>query len=162
MTMPFTELFQRETMRRPGQPVEKVNIEKISLFMPHVIPSDMEKIQLYKTIESKSSLSVTYRARQCDTITVPQSTTFSWRLSVKTSPEKPRYIIIAFQTNRDGNKKANPSIFDHCNLKNMFVMMNQDRYPSVDYNLSFPNQQFSRAYRAAATFSEKFYGMDQI
>ena len=128
--------------------------------MPHVIPSDMEKMQLYKTIESKSSLSVAYRARQCDTTTVPQSTTFCWRFSVKTSPEKPRYIIIAFQTNRDGNQEANPSIFDHCNLKNMFVMMNQDRYPAVDYNLSFPNQQFSRAYRAAATFSEKFYGMD--
>lgn len=142
--------------------VGKVNIEKISWFMPHVIPSDMEKMQLYKTIESKSSLSVAYRARQCDTITVPQSTTFSWRLSVKTSPEKPRYIIIAFQTNRDGNQEANPSIFDHCDLKNMYVMMNQDRYPAVDYNLSFPNQQFSRAYRAAATFSEKFYGMDQI
>ena len=41
-------------------------------------------------------------------------------------------------------------------------MMNQDRYPAVDYHLSFPNQQFSRAYRAAATFSEKFYGLDHI
>src|SRR6218665_2013266 len=107
--------------------------------MPHVIPSDMEKMQLYKTIESKFPFSVPYRPRQCDTITVPKSTTFSWRLSVKTSPEKPRYIIIAFQTNRDGNQEANPSLFDHYNLKNMFVMMNQDRYPAVDFNLSFPN-----------------------
>ena len=40
--------------------------------------------------------------------------------------------------------------------------MNQDRYPAVDYDLSFPNQKFSRAYRAAATFSEKFLGMDQL
>ena len=40
--------------------------------------------------------------------------------------------------------------------------MNQERYPAVDYNLSFPNEQFSRAYRAAAIFSEKFYGMDQL
>src|SRR6218665_1425484 len=114
--------------------------------MQHVIPSDMEKMQLYKNIESKSSLSVAYRARQYDTITVPQSTTFTWRLS----------IIIAFQTNGDGNEEANPSIFDHCDLTNMVVMMNQDRSPAVDYNLSFPNQQFSRAYRAAATFSENF------
>src|SRR5688572_1216298 len=41
-------------------------------------------------------------------------------------------------------------------------MMNQERYPAVDYDLSFPNQEFSRAYRDAATFSEKFYGMDQL
>ena len=28
--------------------------------------------------------------------------------------------------------------------------------------MSFPNQQFARAYYDAATFSEKFYGMDQL
>lgn len=140
----------------------KVNLDKISLFIPHVIPSDMERMQLYKTIESKATLPVAYRARQCDTITVPQSTTFSWRLSVKTSPEKPRYIIVGFQTDKDGSQEANPSIFDHCDLKNMYIMLNQERYPAVDYNLSFPNQQFSRAYREAATFSEKFYGMNDL
>src|SRR6218665_683553 len=37
-----------------AEAVGKVNIKKISWFMPHVIPSDMEKVQLYKTIESKS------------------------------------------------------------------------------------------------------------
>ena len=140
----------------------KVNIDKISWFVPHVIPSDMEKLELYKTIESKVSLPCAYRARQCDTITVPRSTTFSWPLSIKTSPETPRYIIVAFQTNRDGGQERNPSIFDHCNLKNMYVMMNQTRYPAVDYNLSFPNQQFSRAYGEASLFSEKFYGMDEL
>lgn len=140
----------------------KVNIDRISWFMPHIIPADLEKMQLYKTIESKATLPLAFRARQCDTIPVPQSTTFNWRLGVKTSPEKPRYILVAFQTNRDGDQERNSSIFDHCDLKNMYIMMNQERYPAVDYNLSFPNQQFSRAYLDAATFSEKFYGMDQL
>ena len=140
----------------------KVNIDRISWFMPHIIPADMERMQLYKTIETKATLPIAYRARQCDTITVPQSTTFSWRLSVKTSPEKPRYILVGFQTDRDGNQEANPSIFDHCDLKNMYIMMNQERYPAVDYNLSLPNQQFSRAYYEASRFSAKFYGMDQL
>jgi len=57
-------------------------MEKMELYKT-VESNDMEKMQLYKTVESKSSLSVAYRARQtrqCDTITVPQSTTFSWRL----------------------------------------------------------------------------------
>lgn len=121
----------------------KVNLDKISLFMPHVIPSDMERTEIYKTIESKKSLSVAYRARECDTITVPQSTTFPWKLSIKVSPEKPRYIIVGFQTDKDGNQEANPSVFDHCDLKNMYIMLNKVRYPAVDYNLSFPNQQFS-------------------
>ncbi|XP_065654943.1 uncharacterized protein LOC136081546 [Hydra vulgaris] len=103
----------------------KVNLDKISLFMPHVIPSDLERVNLYKSIESKVTLPVTFCARQCDTITVPQSTTFSWRLSVKTSPEKPRYIIVGFQTNKDGNQEVNSSIFDHCDLKNINIMLMQ-------------------------------------
>ncbi|XP_065654869.1 uncharacterized protein LOC136081481 [Hydra vulgaris] len=78
------------------------------------------------------------------------------RLIVKTSPEKPRYIIVGFQTNKDGNQEVNSSIFDHCDLKNMYIMLNQERYPAVDYNLSFPNHQFSKAYRDASVFSEKF------
>src|SRR5688572_24933250 len=130
--------------------------------MPHVTPSDMERMKLAKTILSKASIPVAYRARQCDTITVPQSTTVSWRLSVKTAPEKPRWVVVGFQTNRSGDQLHNPSIFDHCNLKNMYVMLNQERYPAVDYDLSFPNQKVSRAYKDAATFSEKFYGMDQL
>jgi len=120
----------------------KVKLDKISLFMPSVLPSDNEKLQLFKTIDSKATVPATYRARQCDSIVVPQSTTFSWRLSVKTSPEKPRYIIVAFQTAKSGNQEANPAIVNHCDLKNMYIMLNQDRYPAVDYNLSFPNQQF--------------------
>src|SRR5688572_6241616 len=140
----------------------KVDVSKISWFMPHVTPSDMERMELFKTIQSKASIPVAYRARQCDTITVPQSTTFSWRLSVKTAPEKPRWLVVGFQTDKAGNQERNPSTFDHCNLKNMSVMLNQDRYPAVDYDLSFPDQKFSRAYREAAMFSEKFYGMDQL
>ncbi|XP_065654818.1 uncharacterized protein LOC136081433 [Hydra vulgaris] len=78
------------------------------------------------------------------------------------SPEKPRYIIVAFQTSKDGDQNANASIFDHCDLKNMYIMLNEERYPAVDYNLSFPNQQFSRAYRDAAVFNKNFYGMNEL
>ncbi|XP_065654563.1 uncharacterized protein LOC136081193 [Hydra vulgaris] len=140
----------------------KVNLNKISLLIPHVIPSDVERFSLCKSIKSKVALPVSFRARQCDTISVAQSTTFSWRLSVKTSPEKPRYIIVAFQTSKDGDQNANASIFDHCDLKNMHIMLNQERYPVVDYNLSLSNQQFSRANRDAAVFNEKFYGINEL
>ena len=72
--------------------------------------------------------------------TVPQATTFAWRLGVKNAPEKPRWIVIGFQTGRSGDQTQNPAIFDHVNLKNMHVMLNSSRYPAVDYNLSFANQ----------------------
>ena len=102
----------------------------------------MKKSFLYKTIESKVKLPVAYRTIQCDMLSVPESTWFTWRLSVKTASEKPRVIIVAFQMDKNGYQTKNPSIFDHVNLKNAYVMLNSDRYPAVDYNLSFPIRHF--------------------
>jgi len=44
----------------------KVVLTKLSWYMPHVTPNLQEKLALYKTIESKSSLPVGYRMIQCD------------------------------------------------------------------------------------------------
>ena len=140
----------------------KVNFGKISWFMPHVLPADMQKMQLFKTIESKSSLVVGYRMRQCDSNAVNQSTNFTWRLSVKSSPEKPRYIIVSFQTDREGDQDKNASLFDHCDLTNMYIMLNSTRYPAVDYNVNFTKNQFSRLYGDASVFRNKYFRMDSL
>ena len=44
----------------------------------------------------------------------------------------------------------------------MYATLNSTRYPAVDYNMSFPKQQFSRAYRAAATFRSMFYHLNEL
>ena len=80
---------------------------------------------------------------------------------MKTAPKKPRFIIVGFQTAKDGDQTKNPSTFDHVNLRNAYVMLNSDRYPAVDYNLSFADQKFSRVYGDAALFGVKFFGMDE-
>ena len=139
----------------------KVRLDKIAWFMPYAKPSLQAENELLKIINNdKIRLEAAFRDRICKKQSVPQSTNFSWRLG--NSKAKPRYVIVAFQTDRDNSQIANPSVFDHYNLNRMHIMLNQDQYPAVYYNLSFPNQQFARAYRAASEFSGKFYGMDQL
>ena len=41
-------------------------------------------------------------------------------------------------------------------------MLNATRYPAVDYNLSFANQQYSRAYDDASMFGVRYFGMDEL
>ena len=48
------------------------------------------------------------------------------------------------------------------NLRNAYVMLNSDRYPAVDYNLSFANQKFSWLYGDAALFEVQFFDMDEL
>ena len=141
----------------------KVVLSKVSWFMPHVTPADKDKMELYKIIERKEKIPVGYRMIQCDNAAIPPTTTsFSWRLSVKSSPEVPRFIIVGFQTNKSGNQKTNPSLFNNVNVSNMYVMLNSMRYPAVDYNISFDKQQFSRVYGDAADFRSKFFNMDEL
>ena len=53
---------------------EKVSLDKISLFMPRVIPADAEKFSIYKHIESKVKVSAAHITRQCDMLSVSEST----------------------------------------------------------------------------------------
>ena len=140
----------------------RVRLDKISWFMPHVTPADKYRMELYKIIERKEKIPVGYRMIQCDSATVPNAREFSWRLSVKSSPEVPCFIIIGFQSNKIGDEKQNPSILNNLNVTNIYVMLNSMRYPAVDYNISFNKQIFSRVYGVAADFRSKFFNMDEL
>ena len=140
----------------------KINLSKISWFMPHVTPADKDKMELNKIIERKEKIPVGYRMIQCDSATIPQATSFSWSLSVKSSPEVPRFIIVGFQTNKSGDQLTNPSIFNNVNVSNIYVMLNSMRYPTTDYNISFLSQKYSRVYGDAAEFRSKFFNMDEL
>ena len=143
--------------------VGKVVLTKISWFMPHVTPADKDKMELYKIIERKEKIPVGYRMIQCDSALISQnSTNFSWRLSVKSSPEVPRFIIVGFQAGKSGNQQQNPSIFDNVNVNNIYAMLNSTRYPTADYNIVFVGQKFSRVYGDVAEFRAKFFNMDEL
>ena len=159
-------IFKSAVVDGGGNPVVvngRVILSKVSCFMPHVTPADKDKMELYKIIERKEKLPVGYRMIQCDSASIPQnSTSFKWRLSVKSSPEVPHFIIVGFQTAKSGSQVVNPSTFDNINVSNIYAMLNSMRYPTTDYNISFLGQKFSRAYGDAAEFRAKFYNMDEL
>ena len=142
--------------------VGKIVLSKISWFMPHMTPADQDRMELYKIIERKEKIPVGYRMIQCDSASIPQATSFSWRLSVKSSPEIPRFIIVGFQTGKEGNQEQNPSIFDNVNVTNIYATLNTVRYPTTDYNIAFVGQKFSRVYGDVAEFRAKFFNMDEL
>ena len=126
------------------------------------MPADKDKMELYKIIEKKEKLPVGYRMIQCDSAPVPQTTSFTWRLAVKSSPEVPRFIIVGFQTDKNNNQETNPAVFDHVGVKNIYVTLNSTRFPEVDYQISFDKFQFSRVYGDVALFRSKFFNMDEL
>ena len=93
--------------------------------MPHVEPALEAETMLYKAVAAKTNREAVFRERRYEMFDMPTTTNFRWGLS--TSTARPKYITVVFQTGRQFNQTADPSIFDHCNLRSMHVMLNQDQ-----------------------------------
>ena len=143
----------------PGE----IYMSSIKWFMPHVIPSDVYRLQLDKIIEKKEKIPVGYRMLQCDSSQVPTNQkAFTWRLGVKSSPDIPRFIIVGFQSDKSNKQERNPAIFNHLFVRNIYVTLNAKRYPDTDYANDFTANQYSRIYGDTALFRKKFYNMDEL
>ena len=148
--------------RTAAADVGRIRLDRISWYMPKIIPADKEKMKFFKIIEKKEKLPVAYRMIQCATAQITETPTFNWRLSAKTSPEVPRFIIVGFQTGKNNNQQTNPALFDHVNVKSIHCTLNSVRYPKTDYKISFPRYQFSRVYGDAALFRTFFFNMNEL
>jgi hypothetical protein len=148
--------------RAAGVDAGKCVLTKIAWIMPHVGPNDIRRVALYNQIADNDTYEAAFRQRQCDTFTVPQTTETSWRLGVRTAKERPCFLIIAFQTGKTDTQTTNPAVFDHCALKNLYVVLNTERYPAIDNLTDFTKLQYSLAYKAMSEFISRFYTTDKL
>ena len=82
-TLSLTRTHEHDAIFKAGGVNDgKIALSKITWFMPHVMPADKDKMELYKIIEKKEKVSVGYRMIQCTSTSIPRVTSFSWRLSV--------------------------------------------------------------------------------
>jgi len=81
----------------------KIELTQVSWQMPHVVPSDEQKIKLYDMIDRGISVDLGFRHWHLDSCELPQTNSFTWRLITTSAIEKPRWIVIGFQTGRQNN-----------------------------------------------------------
>jgi len=81
---------------------------------------------------------------------------------VKTSShlEKPRYVILGFQTNRHNKKDRNASHFDHVALRDIKLYLNSQCYPYGNLNLDITKNQFALLYDMYCRFQTVYYGKE--
>ena len=140
----------------------KVELTKISWMMPKVVPNDIKRLSLLKTIGSDQILDLSFRMRQCCLIELQQATTLSWKLGLTSMTEKPRWIIVGLQTDKINDQTKNASLFNHCKVTNMSIILNGVKYPSFDTNADFENMRCMPFYHAFTSFTRDFYGLDPL
>lgn len=152
-------LFTTEAVPATGADVTpSIQLTSVQWHMPHVTPSDAEKLSLQRLLLQNKMLQIPFRSYELHELpSFPQTTKHIWAVKTSNQLEKPRYVIYGWQTKRDGAPRKRSDMFDHCNTKKVTVYINDDRHPYTDYNLDFANNEVSQAYESVVRLRESYY-----
>jgi len=110
--------------RANGVPDGKIRLTSMAWRVPQVRLELTKLMELRGIIESKEIIPVGFQARTTDSTVVTETRAFSWRTNVLSGVEKPRWIIVGFQTNKSENQEQNPAVFDNLNLSKAYAKLN--------------------------------------
>ena len=122
----------------------KVKLDSLTWFVPHVKPNLEYENKLLKTVRDKTKYQIAYKKIQDQNTIITSGTSYDWRLSTKTSPEKPRFIIIGFQFEVDyqldfRNNDFSKMFLEAINFKQKcFMDSTSPNLSSFDYKEYYP------------------------
>lgn len=135
-----------------------ITIDKIQWRIPHISVSDAQKLKLMQFINKKQPIHMYFRSWELYEYPVlPTTNNHVWSVKASAQLNTSRYIIVAFQTNRNNRITADKSRFDHCNLSDLKVYLNSECYPYESLNVNFTNDQFAVLYDMYVRFQSSYY-----
>lgn len=136
----------------------RIKINKIQWRMPHIKVDDQKRLTLLKHIDKRQTISMPYRSWDLyEYPALPTTNKHMWTVKSADRLNKPRYILMGFQTNRKNVITANASEFDTCNISNVRVYLNSECYPCENLNLNFERNYYTHLYQMYAKFQESYY-----
>lgn len=142
-----------------AQPEEfKIVLNKVEWRVPYVMPSDQYKIKLLNFIGKDKPISMSFRTWEMyEYPLLPNTSKNVWPVKTSSQLEKPRYVILGFQTKRKNNIGMNASHFDHCKISNVKLFLNSQYYPYGDLNLNIDQNQYALLYDMYTEFQKSYY-----
>lgn len=134
------------------------NIQKNHWKIQHVQLADRAMLTMLRFLEKRRTIKVPFRSWDLyEMPQLPQATKHIWSVKTATSMTKPRFVIVALQTNRNNNVRNTSSYFDHCNVSDVKLFLNNDCFPYADLNADFTNSNYQETYMALLQIQEAYY-----
>lgn len=111
-----------------------VAVTKIEWKMPHITLSDRVKLNMMNYLAKNRKITIQHRSM--DIIEYPQlpaTTSHMWSVKTVSHVNRPRFVVVGLQTNRNGVRVRNAAKFDSCYVSEMRLHLNSQIYP---YNMS--------------------------
>lgn len=137
----------------------RIQMTKVSWKVPHIQLSDHAKLSMLRYLERKRTIDIPYRSWDLYELPqVPQATKHIWAVKTATAMSKPRYVFVGFHTNRVDRPSTDPGMYDHCNLSDVKVFLNNDAYPYINMDSNFTQNNYEDAYIALINIQQSYYG----
>ncbi|XP_066599930.1 uncharacterized protein [Prorops nasuta] len=139
-----------------------IELTKIQWKIPHITLEEMNKLAILRFVENGNVVTMNYRTWDLYEYPLLQSSTkHTWAVKAFTQLEKPRFIILALQTNRKDQISNQSHIFDHCNISNARLYLNSESYPYDNLNIDFDKNNYSLLYLMYSKFKSVYYGLQE-
>lgn len=136
----------------------KITIDKIEWHVPHVSVNDEMRLQLLEGLRNDTKIYIPFRKWDLYELPSLRKTRVDvWPIKSTSSLEKPRFVIVAFQTKKKDNFLEDATSFDHSDIENITLYLNSENYPYTKMNLSMSNKKYSIAYHMYKSFQESYY-----
>lgn len=134
------------------------DISKITWRVPHLSVDNNLQLQLLKGIKNEKRL-VDVPHRQWTLHILPEvkdTRQINWRVTNFPRFQKPRFIIVAFQSDRKDNPGKDVSEFDHCNITSLRAYLNDVCFPYETFETDFSKNNWVHYYNKYSTFQELY------
>ncbi|XP_050503649.1 uncharacterized protein LOC126890198 [Diabrotica virgifera virgifera] len=125
-----------------------LTVTSMELKVKHVFPNDDMKIELMTPIKNNVPITIPFRKWELNEL--PSLTSGSrreiWSVKTTSSVERPRYVIVAFQTSKRDDIHANPTLFDHIRMSSVRLVINGEYWPNERMQLDFAKNDYAIAH----------------
>lgn len=135
-----------------------VSLRKIVWRMMHITLEDSVKLKMMNYLSNNRKITMQYRSMEMLEFPVlPQTTSTLWSVKTISSVNRPRFVIVGFQTNRNGVRVRDASFFDACNMSELRLHMNSQIYPYNASEIDIGNARYSELYHSTANIQSSYY-----
>jgi hypothetical protein len=162
-TLTLTRTTDTQALYRAEGVIDgKVDITDITWNMLQIQMSPEYITSMMSLINEKVTLPLAYRSRTTESIVLDQVLRHPWPLSLPGGAEKPRWLIIGFQTARINTQRQNPAAFDNIDLKSASVTLGSQTIPMTKIMTNFSRNEYTTLYDMFDNFKSDYYGIDSL
>lgn len=128
-------------------PNYKVQVKKLSLWLPYVKFNSSVDGQFTKLILSDQSIDLNWRQPRVVKSNILENSSGSCNIPATTDEVMSLYVVPQYDE-RNENFSQNNMLFDNLDMIDCWLMVNNVRVPNINYTMDFEKKDYSRLYAA--------------